>query len=78
METSTKEKQKNANFHRVYKSVSRFEKQNVIVRNEIIKRCGITEAIFYLWLNGTTEIPFLAKPIIAEVLKTDLKTLFPD
>ncbi len=40
----------------------------VPVRDNIIKRCGVSKPVFYNWLGGITEVPKLAQDVIEEVM----------
>jgi len=64
--------------YRAYKSIPRKDHQQLKIRNEIIKACGINTSIFYFWLSGKTKVPFLAKPIISEILGKKQYELFTD
>lgn len=37
------------------------------VRNQIIERCKISPFVWGNWINGRTQVPELAKPIINEI-----------
>jgi hypothetical protein len=36
-------------------------------RDQIIDKCGITQAVFYNWLNGVTAVPKLAQEAIKQI-----------
>ncbi|MCF6242509.1 MAG: hypothetical protein L3J74_14315 [Bacteroidales bacterium] len=40
-------------------------------RREITSLCGISTYVFYNWLRGTTPIPPLAVPVVAEVFNVE-------
>jgi hypothetical protein len=61
---------KNLIFIEVYKKLPRTDKIRTKTRNEIIKRCGITQSIFYNWYSGITAIPSEFHTIISEILGT--------
>ncbi len=57
----------NTHFARWYQELgSRQFRQ--LFKSVIIRKCSITEDIFYNWLTGRSEIPQLAKPIIEQVV----------
>lgn len=37
------------------------------IRNQIIERCKISPFVWGNWINGRTQVPELAKPIINEI-----------
>jgi len=67
---------KNANFRTAWYTLSRENKYNVKVRNKIAYELNISTQTFYNYLYGITEIPILARPIIAKILKIEVEELF--
>jgi hypothetical protein len=69
---------RNIEFSKAYMSLSRFGKLNIKVRDRIINETGSSLPSFYNWVRGATEVPKLAKPIIAKIMNIPMETLFPE
>ena len=65
-------------FQAAYLSIPRVNKQHVKTRNEIVRACNTGTHVFYFWLNGTTPVPFLAKPVISKIMNIPQDELFPE
>ena len=61
----------------MYKSLPRGKKERSKKRDQIIKECGITKAIFYNWLSGITYIDVRSMPTISKVVGVPTSELFP-
>lgn len=36
-------------------------------RKQVMEQCFISQPTFYKWINGTSEIPMLARPVIEKI-----------
>jgi len=69
---------KNKKFRNVYLNLPRADRTNIKTREKIMSQCKVTKTTFYFWLNGTSPVPPLAKPIIAKIMKMKQSELFPE
>ncbi len=69
---------KNKIFLKTYNRLPRANKTYAKIRDLIIKKCEITQSIFYNWQQGITEIPEHHKPTISEIMNKPISELFPE
>jgi len=65
-------------FKRAYEMLKRENKHRTYIRNKIAFECNVSTPIVYNWMNGTSTVPHLAKPVIARIMNIQVGELFPE
>jgi len=66
---------KNKGFRQIYMGLSRENKQQIQIRNQITSACGVSTMTFYNWLMQITRIPDVHKATIAQILNVNVSDL---